>query len=98
MTNTVSAQWAEEWQGARCLGDTETFFLPDGKMSRMAKAKQIYKARQVCKECPIKQKCLKYALDHNITDGVWGGTSEEDRQKLLQFRKDRLKPTGIRAS
>lgn len=97
MTNTVSAQWAEEWQSARCLGDTDTFFLPDGKLKSIDKAKRVYAAKQMCKACPIRQKCLKYALDHDIQYGVWGGMSEHDRAELLKFRKDRPKPTDTQS-
>jgi WhiB family redox-sensing transcriptional regulator len=97
MTNTVALAWDQYWQGARCRGDTDTFFLPDRKLSSHEKAKRIYRAKQICKECPLKQQCLKWALDHRIAEGVWGGVSEQDRMRLLEFRKDRPKLVGTRS-
>jgi WhiB family redox-sensing transcriptional regulator len=51
-------------------------------------------AKRVCAECPVKQSCLEFALNH-MTDegddpatrgvgkwGVWGGTSEKERKEL----------------
>lgn len=97
MTNTASLAWAAEWANARCLGlDTETFFIPNEKITRSQKAKRVYEAKQICRQCPIRQQCLKYALDHEILSGVWGGVSEEDRVQLLKFRTGRPKPVGTR--
>ena len=39
-------------------------------------------ARAVCAGCPVREPCLNYALDHNIKNGVWGGTSERERRPL----------------
>lgn len=50
-----------------------TFFQND--------AKKDNEAAQVCKECPVIQECLEYALRHNEY-GVWGGTSERQRNKI----------------
>ena len=32
--------------------------------------------------CPIRLKCLLYALMNNCAEGVWGGMSPEDRQAM----------------
>lgn len=39
-------------------------------------------AKAVCESCPVREACLRYALETNQEAGVWGGTSEEERRKL----------------
>ena len=43
-------------------------------------------ARKVCSDCPVKSPCLEYALEHRIDHGVWGGTSERERRRILRAR------------
>ncbi len=45
-------------------------------------------ARRVCATCPVKAECLEYALVHRIDPGVWGGTSERERRRILKRRRD----------
>ena len=44
-------------------------------------------ARQLCATCPVKEPCLEYALRNRIDHGVWGGTSERERRRILRQRK-----------
>ncbi|KAA8817839.1 WhiB family transcriptional regulator [Bifidobacterium callitrichos] len=30
-------------------------------------------AKSRCRDCPVIDQCLRYALDHNEIYGVWGG-------------------------
>jgi WhiB family redox-sensing transcriptional regulator len=55
-----------------------TFFPERGSSTKEAKA--------VCELCPVRQKCLDYALMNGEKFGIWGGTSERERRKI---RKDR---------
>lgn len=44
------------------------------------------KAKKVCTDgtpCPYIAECFSYAV-HNKEPGVWGGTSENERRKLLK--------------
>ena len=36
---------------------------------------------------PRQQPCLEYALDNRIDHGVWGGTSERERRRILKRRR-----------
>ena len=40
------------------------------------------KAKDLCDRCPSQVKCMLYALREGITDGIWGGLSGEDRQRI----------------
>lgn len=44
-------------------------------------------ARQICATCPVKSPCLEYALRNRIDHGVWGGTSERERRRILRQRR-----------
>ena len=44
-------------------------------------------ARQLCATCPVKSPCLEYALRNKIDHGVWGGTSERERRRILRQRR-----------
>jgi WhiB family redox-sensing transcriptional regulator len=67
------------WQvGARCLQvDPEIFFPERGGSSKAARA--------VCRECPVKTECLRYALANREQFGIWGGTSERERRRLRKL-------------
>ena len=44
-------------------------------------------AKRICADCPVKEPCLEYALEQRIDHGVWGGTSERQRRRILKKRK-----------
>jgi WhiB family transcriptional regulator, redox-sensing transcriptional regulator len=52
--------------------EPDQFFPHDGDGVR--------KAQRICAICPVKLACLAYALDNRLNDGVWGGTSEQERR------------------
>lgn len=67
------------WDTAACAEtDPELFFPERGESS--------FEARNVCADCPLRQPCLEYALAHKEY-GVWGGTSERQRQRLRRQRR-----------
>lgn len=44
-------------------------------------------ARELCGSCPCAVECLTWALKHE-TPGIWGGTSELERKRMLAARAD----------
>jgi len=46
-------------------------------------------AKRLCVECPVRSDCLEYALANRIDHGVWGGTSERERRRILRARSGR---------
>jgi WhiB family redox-sensing transcriptional regulator len=60
---------------AACAGrDPEAFFPKKGGSTQFPKS--------VCRRCPVRQKCLDYALDNREQFGIWGGLSERERRRL----------------
>jgi WhiB family redox-sensing transcriptional regulator len=47
----------------------------------------VQSAQRICSECPVKGPCLEYALDNRVDHGVWGGTSERERRRILRRRR-----------
>jgi len=56
-----------------------TFFPSDGVGVELAK--------RICATCPVNEPCLEYALENRIDHGVWGGTSERQRRRILKSRR-----------
>lgn len=47
--------------------------------------RSINKAKAFCNNCPVLKQCLEQALT-NREQGIWAGTTEADRSKILAFR------------
>jgi WhiB family redox-sensing transcriptional regulator len=45
---------------------------------------QESQAVAICGICPVLDDCLDYALDAGERYGVWGGTTERQRKRLLR--------------
>ena len=39
-------------------------------------------AKAICGTCPVALKCLTYAIEENITTGVWGGATPGERGRM----------------
>jgi WhiB family redox-sensing transcriptional regulator len=44
-------------------------------------------AKRICRECPVVRICLEHALARPGIDGVWGATSERQRQRIRAARR-----------
>lgn len=47
----------------------------------------VDRARAICKNCPVIETCLEYALAEHIEHGVWGGCSERERRRIQKRRR-----------
>ena len=68
----------------------ETFFPSDGV--------GVQVARRICAECSQQAPCLEYALRNRIDHGVWGGTSERERRRILKRRREEREGVDIEAA
>ena len=48
-------------------------------------------AKEFCKNCAVRERCLDWALENEIMYGVWGGRSSAERRKVLHARNYRAK-------
>lgn len=44
-------------------------------------------AKSVCSLCPLRTRCLEWAIDTNQKSGVWGGTTAMDRRRIRKRRE-----------
>jgi WhiB family redox-sensing transcriptional regulator len=59
--------------------DPELFFPVGGRAG--SAARQAEAAKAVCGRCVVRVNCLSYALE-TMPEGIWGGTSEEERRAV----------------
>jgi WhiB family redox-sensing transcriptional regulator len=80
----VEQEWMAE--GNCRFEPPATFFPSDGVGVEVAK--------RICATCPVKEPCLEYALEYRIDHGVWGGTSERQRRRILR-KRGHSDPNGV---
>ena len=74
-------QYAPDWRmaGACLTADPELFFpIAEGTITK----KQVAQAQRICADCPVRQQCLDFAMRTREPAGIWGGTTEAERQAL----------------
>ena len=74
---TARANWRDT---AACRDADPDLFFPIGTTGPARR--QIREAKRVCRTCPAQTHCLAWALDNRVTDGVWGGTTGEERRAM----------------
>jgi hypothetical protein len=58
---------------------------------------QVRAAKNLCNTvCEIRNQCLEYALKHNETHGIWGGTSPRERMVMLRKKRGRMSEADAR--
>lgn len=74
----VSSTW--EWQmDGLCRGmDSAVFFHPEGERGNKRSDRER-RAKKVCAQCPVLQRCRDYAVAAGEPYGVWGGLSAPER-------------------
>lgn len=72
----------EHWSDhAICRGADPDLFFPIGYSAQVLK-EQEDAAKEICANCPVKAECLSWALQVGEPDGIWGGTTPEERRYL----------------
>lgn len=70
-----------DWRLAAACRDLDPdLFFPIGTTG--PSVGQIAAAKQVCHACLVRKTCLSWAIKHYQDYGVWGGTTERERQAL----------------
>jgi WhiB family redox-sensing transcriptional regulator len=76
--------------GAACSTADPDLFFPVS--SSGPALRQVAQAKAICARCHIQQACLGYALDAGPVQGIWGGTTEAERQLLRQRERKARAP------
>lgn len=65
----------ESWRdSALCAQVDPEIFFPEKGGSAVA-------AKRVCARCMVRAECLEWALFYDVRFGIWGGLTEDQRQK-----------------
>ena len=64
---------------ANCNNHPPAVFFPSDSVG-------VELAKKICATCPVIQSCLEHALANRIDHGVWGGTDEKQRRRILKAR------------
>ena len=79
---------AADWRaaGACRTADPDLFFpvAVGGSASS-----QVNRALRICGGCPVRQACLDFAMRTREPAGIWGGTTPEERIRVLRARHRR---------
>jgi WhiB family transcriptional regulator, redox-sensing transcriptional regulator len=81
-------EYASEWRAASaCLNTDPDVFFPVAVGS--AASKQVARAMRICAGCTVRQQCLDFAMRSGEKDGIWGGTTPEERIRVRRARNRR---------
>lgn len=73
--------WREiDWTAAACRDTDPELFFPVGEGEHAQR--QIDQAKIVCARCRLTTQCLDWAIASGVTEGVWGGHTEQERRRL----------------
>jgi WhiB family transcriptional regulator, redox-sensing transcriptional regulator len=77
MTDDVG--WGWRAAGACTSADPDLFFPVSATGIAAAQADQ---ACRICAGCQVRRQCLDFAMEHGETEGIWGGTTPEERARV----------------
>jgi WhiB family redox-sensing transcriptional regulator len=81
-------EYAADWRaaGACRTADPDLFFpvAVGGSASS-----HVNRALRICGGCPVRQACLDFAMRTREPAGIWGGTTPEERIRVLRARHRR---------
>jgi WhiB family redox-sensing transcriptional regulator len=76
-----------QWRDiAACRGTSiDIWFAPENAMTpkqrSAAEKERVSLAKKICAGCPVREECLRYALDHDERHGILGGLTPGERRK-----------------
>lgn len=69
---------------ANCAGVDPALFFPEREYGGPA---DVQAAKEVCRGCVVRAKCLDYAIANGERHGVWGGETEKTRRRIGKERR-----------
>jgi WhiB family redox-sensing transcriptional regulator len=74
-------QWQE--RGACRTANPALFFAPENEGPHQRRFRESA-AKAICAHCPVRALCRAYAVQTDEPYGIWGGTTERERQTSPQ--------------
>jgi len=66
---------------AKCTSGDPDYFFPVGDKQLKERLPEL---QAICDQCPHKKDCADFAINNNITDGVWGGFSPHEIASMIE--------------
>jgi len=76
---TMNPTWRKR---SACTGIDSDVFYPSSEDDADAE-----EAKAICAVCPVQTMCLEHALSLREREGIWGGTTERERRRILRQRR-----------
>jgi WhiB family redox-sensing transcriptional regulator len=91
----LADEWA--WQERAACRDVnpDLFFAPEEERGMRRRARELV-ALSLCGTCPVQAECRRQAEAFGDTYGVWGGTTEHQRELLARSTGTSTASTGRR--
>ncbi len=81
----VAELWEWQYLGLCRTVSPEVFFHPEGERGP-ARRRRDERAKQVCRQCPVLERCREHALQVREPYGVWGAMTESEREAVVDGR------------
>jgi WhiB family redox-sensing transcriptional regulator len=76
------------WPEAACQSADPELFFPISALA--VPDRDVARAKVICGSCRVRPQCLEYAMASGPVQGIWGGTTDEER-RLLRNRRRKAK-------
>lgn len=76
---------------AACKGLDSAMFYPADDVDAVS-------AKTVCEGCSVQSQCLEFAIENREKDGVWGGATFRERQRIVRRRRRQRRLQLVNAS
>ena len=70
---------------AACRGLDAELFFPLGRPGSPGFERQAAPARAVCAACPVRARCVEFALARGLDEGIFGGLDPAQRRAVKRF-------------
>ena len=89
----IADLWDWQMEGACRETGSTVFFHPEGERGP-ARRNRDAAAQAVCATCPVIRQCREHALRVREPYGVWGGLTEDDRERIYAEERSRRLPAA----
>jgi WhiB family transcriptional regulator, redox-sensing transcriptional regulator len=73
----------DDWRyQAACRDSDPELFFPVSEIG--PGARQAEQAKAICARCPVRERCLAFAVHNGLDHGVFGGTAERERREIVR--------------
>jgi WhiB family redox-sensing transcriptional regulator len=92
----LDSNWFWQEKGLCRSADPLLFFHPQNERGS-SRVRRDQSAKRICASCPVRLECADYAIRAREPYGVWGGLSEEERERIISRITSRQFPRSVGA-